>query len=191
MVDHLESADRLLFRWLNLAGNPFWDTFMYLISTKTFWVPFYMIILVIALRSNGWKSMVGLLISVLIAVGLSDFTTSGILKPLVERYRPCRPEADLSFIVHTVKDKCGGYYGFASSHAANFFAMATFLRKYYQRRYWSWIFPLIAGLVAYSRVYMGVHYPGDVIAGGLIGTIWSLAVYWVYVRVPRIWKKIP
>lgn len=123
-----------------------------------------------------------LLLSVGLSVGLANTLTSEILKPMVHRYRPCQPEAGLGQAVHLVNEHCGGKFGFASSHAANFFAAATFLSFFFRNKKASLVFFFAAFAVAYSRVYLGVHYPGDVVAGGLIGMICG-GIFW------RIWEK--
>jgi len=185
MIHILDQVDKAAFQYLNLAGNAFWDDVMIVLSSKTFWIPFYVLIIFLAYRKGGWKSALGLLVMAGIAVGLSDQTASGLLKPLIERYRPCRTEVALSFPVYTVEGECGGPYGFVSSHAANFFAMATLFTLFFSRRLYTFLFYFVAALVAYSRIYLGVHYPGDVLVGGLIGSFWGWGVYQLSRRVAR------
>ena len=95
-----------------------------------------------------------------------------VFKNNFERLRPCH-EASLADIIHTVRDKCGGHYGFISSHASNSFALAVFLSGFIRRRYR--YFPLFiliwASVVSYSRIYLGVHYPFDVIVGAIFGSL--------------------
>jgi undecaprenyl-diphosphatase len=101
---------------------------------------------------------------------VADQTTSGILKPLIARPRPCH-DPSLAPVIHLVHGKCGGSYGFASSHASNFFVFATYLSWHFKGRFrWVRIFLFgIASVVAFSRVYLGVHYPSDIVVGALIG----------------------
>ncbi|MDX2246159.1 MAG: phosphatase PAP2 family protein [Bacteroidia bacterium] len=188
MMEVLEQWDVAAFRLLNGWNTSGLDAFMYLISTRWVWIPLYILIIGIIYRKEGWKGVLLLVGCWLLMILLSDQTASGLLKPLVERYRPCRPEAGLDFAVHTVYGECGGLYGFASSHAANFFAMAVFLSGVFQRKYITGIALTIAVITAYSRIYLGVHYPGDVLAGAFIGIIAGLLTTKLYLMLK---KKFP
>ncbi len=184
---HLDIA---LFDLLNGPATPFWDSVMATVSAKIFWIPFYLYLLIWTGIKRGWIQALSLLILAILAVALSDQTASGILKPWIQRPRPCRSEAGLSIAIHLVNNKCGGLYGFASSHAANFFAMAAIISGFLKKRNLSFVVFLIATLVAYSRIYLGVHYPGDVLVGALIGFIWATVLLRLYRYFGRNWQKI-
>jgi undecaprenyl-diphosphatase len=141
---------------------------MYWISDKLVWIPMYAVFLFLIIKKYKKKSwLIVLLIALTIAA--SDQLTV-FFKNFFERPRPCHNEA-LNLLVHTVKDACGGPYGFVSSHAGNSFALATFLIPFFRPIYKS--FPIFiltwASLVSYSRIYLGVHYPGDIIGGAITG----------------------
>jgi undecaprenyl-diphosphatase len=159
------------FLWLNSHHNPFWDKVMYWVSYRFTWVPLYLILIGLIVwieKRNSWKNIIYLILS----VGLADKITSGLMKPYFERLRPCNNPA-IKNVLHLVGD-CGGQYGFASSHAANSFALAMGFWLLYKSQN-SYIFILFfwAALVAYSRVYNGVHYPTDILVGALVGVVIS------------------
>lgn len=178
----MREIDIAIFQFLNGLHAEWMDPIMVMLSSKGFWIPGYLLIAFLLLKKWDWKELVffGLLVGVMVV--LADQIASGILKPWVAQYRPCRPEAGLEFVVHTVNGKCGGKYGFASSHAANFFTMATLFSFKFNRRPWSVVFFLLAMIAAYSRIYLGVHYPGDILAGAAIGLVMGNLGIWC-------WKK--
>lgn len=174
MIKMLETWDQELFKLLNGAHNGPLDFIMPWISNKYIWIPLYAFLLYGFIKHSRypwWQVM----LSIAILITLSDQIASGILKPNVARLRPCYEPA-LEGMVHLLKG-CGGSYGFASSHASNSFAVA-FLSLFLLRPKWSWVKWLIlwASIIAYSRVYLGVHYPGDVLVGGIIGWLSALIV---------------
>ena len=176
MLEFLKSIDEALLIWLNGFHSPTADQFMVFMSAKLVWIPLYLGLIGYWIWLFRKKSII-IILGVILTVGAADFITSGIMKPTFKRLRPCR-EAHLSELVHTVK-KCGGKYGYASSHAANTaaLAMAFLLFAPKRHRYLSWALLLWALTVAYSRIYLGVHYPGDVITGIIIGYGLAFALY--------------
>lgn len=188
MIEWLESIDRALVLTVNSWNTPFFDAFFWLVSAKLVWIPFYLFLWFLFLRKGGWKQGIVFLILAIVAVGLSDFTSSQLIKDSVMRYRPSHNTLltdQLHF--HQFEDGAfykGGQYGFVSSHAANFFAVCTYayltLRKWYKRM--RWVFA-IAILVSFSRLYLGVHYVSDLIGGALLGAMFSWLVYrFVFLR---------
>lgn len=178
LAQTLHKLDQQVFLILNDLNTPFFDFLFEWITYKYTWIPLYIILVLLMFRHYRWNGIAGL-IGIGIAVAFADQITSGFMKPFFERLRPCHDPA-INEQVHVVAG-CGGQYGFASGHAANSFAVASFmyliLNKYYRYAYLLFIW---AGLVAYSRIYVGVHYAGDIIAGAIIGTICGTLMYTMY-----------
>ncbi|QHL86404.1 phosphatase PAP2 family protein [Nibribacter ruber] len=178
-MDKLKSLDQALFLELNGRHSPFWDTIMTMVSNKYVWFPFYAMLIILLIYFYRRKGAL-MVLSLAASVGLADFVSSGIFKPFFERLRPCH-EAVIGATVHVV-DGCGGRYGFVSSHAANSFAIVVFLCLILPGRHlWLKIALLVwAFLISYSRIYLGVHYPGDITVGAAIGIFTGWLGVYVY-----------
>lgn len=163
--------DTKLFLFLNGLHVDWLDPIMIFISGKLTWIPFYVILLYLVIRKYKWQSLWTILCIVLLIV-CSDQLSAHVFKPLFQRLRPCHNEM-IQDLVYLPNGHCGGMYGFISSHACNVFALAVFLthimKKYFGKI--GLVMFIWAGLVSYSRIYMGVHYPGDVIAGAAVGVL--------------------
>ena len=176
--------DTELFLFLNGLHAAWLDPVMTFISGKLTWTPFYLVLLYLVIK-NYKKQSILIILGIILLIVCSDQVSSGIFKPLFERPRPCHNEA-IKDLVHLPDGRCGGAYGFISSHACNVFALAVFmtniLKRYYRKI--GWVMFVWASLVAYSRIYMGVHYPGDVIVGAAVGAI----IGWLIFKAYRLWR---
>lgn len=167
MIEWLENMDRELFLVLNGWHSETMDFVMWHISGKLQWIPLYLLLLGLLFKKYGWSSWI-LMLSVAVLISISDQTSVKLFKEGFERWRPCH-NVDLKELVHLVNNKCGGRFGFVSSHATNSFAIATFVGLLLNRK--TLVLLLIwAALVSYSRVYLGVHYPSDILGGAILGT---------------------
>ncbi len=183
MFQLIESIDQSLLLWLNSFHNGWMDEIMWIISSKWIWIPLYLFILFKLFRTYQ-KQFVRIILLIIIVIGLSDWISSGVIKNSVKRYRPSH-NTEISQNVHlySYSDGAkyqGGTFGFVSSHAANSFAIATlaffFLRK--KSKHWKWLF-LWAIIVSYSRIYLGVHYPLDIIGGAMVGVFIAFVSYFI------------
>ena len=164
----LIELDRDLFLVLNQLHASWLDGVMIFLSGKWIWIPVGGILLGLLLRRYGWKETVVILLAVGLLITITDQLSASLIKPLVGRLRPCHDPA-LAAWVNLPTGKCGGQYGFVSSHAANFFGVALFVGRLLWLRGAVGAMLLLAALVSYSRIYLGVHYPGAVVGGGLRG----------------------
>jgi undecaprenyl-diphosphatase len=173
----LERLDQQLFLYLNSINSQFWDQVMHAVSGRIIWIPLYLSILIFLGIKYKRKFLV-ILLFIILAATLSD-QTSVIIKNLVQRLRPCY-EPLLEGVVHTVNGECGGRYSFVSSHATNSFDVALLSLLFIKKRWFTISIIIWAAIVGYSRIYLGVHYPGDVICGAMLGAFIGWSIYNLY-----------
>lgn len=176
MIDWLNTIDTQVFLALNGLHAPYFDAFMKLFTGKWIWVPMYAAVLFAVVRNYRWRQTLAVLVCVALAITIADQVCATLIRPEVCRLRPSNPENPLSEMVHIVGGYRGGSYGFPSCHAANSFALASFLTLLFANRKLSLFIFAWAVLNSYSRVYLGVHYPGDLLVGAIIGTAVGLAM---------------
>jgi undecaprenyl-diphosphatase len=182
MFEIIKRWDDATLLFINNHHNSFWDSAMWFASGILSWFPLYALLIVIIIlkfKKQSWL-LILLIIPLIIA---SDQFASGIIKPLVQRLRPSH-EPGLDNLLHYVNQYRGGLYSFPSSHASNFFAWVTYFTLTAAKKlHWLpyLIFP-VALFVCYSRVYLGVHYPSDIVAGAALGAFlgWIVAKIYYY-----------
>lgn len=161
---------------------------MFMFSGKFIWVPMYIAFLVSFWRAFTWRIAVVWILAVVVAVALSDQLCATFIRPYFERLRPSNLANPVSQFVHIVQDYRGGSYGFPSCHAANSFALATVMACIWRGTRLKWFIFLWAFVNSYSRIYLGVHYPGDLLVGGIIGSIIGLSVFFLARMI--VWKIV-
>lgn len=184
MIEIFKTLDEVLFLWLNSFHTKWLDPIIHQLTKTITWIPLHLFLFYKIFQNNpknsGWV-FIGLALTILFA----DQFTSGFMKPFFERLRPCQDErwADQ---IHNYGG-CGGLYGFVSSHAANTFAVAMFLNLKMRGKlpHLKWLF-LWASLVSYTRIYLGVHYPLDILLGGIIGASIGALVWYLIVFLKRL-----
>ncbi|MCC8115307.1 MAG: phosphatase PAP2 family protein [Bacteroidales bacterium] len=177
MIDFFVNLDVRILLFLNGLNHELLDPYMKAFSGQWIWLGMYAALAAVLVWKFGWKKAIILMAAIGIAVALSDSFSARIVRPFFQRLRPANLDNPISSLVHIVGDYRGGRYGFPSCHAANSFALAVssalMLRS---KKYTAFIF-VWAVLQCYSRIYLGVHFMGDLIVGALIGSTFGYLGY--------------
>ena len=177
MIEWLNHIDTQFFIFLNGLNTDWLDPIMLWITNKKSWIAFYVVLAAFIIYKRKLNS-IWIFAAIALTILCADQLTSSFMKPFFERLRPCHQPL-LTDLVHNI-GKCGGQFGFASSHAANTFGIATVLSLFFRSdaSWFRWMFAW-AAVVSYSRIYVGVHYPGDIIIGALVGSCFGFVICWL------------
>ena len=183
-LQQIITFDQELLLQLNGSDSLFWDGFMWL-STKMFtWIPLAFVLVYVIFKNNKIKEALTILILVGVVITLADQIASGFCKPFFARYRPTQ-DPELMYQIDIVNGYRGGTYGFMSSHAANTFGVAIFLSLIFKSGSLTLILFIWAILNAFSRIYLGVHYPGDILFGTMVGIGVGILIYMIYKKLQQ------
>ena len=177
-MEALQQFDASIFTTINSWHALYFDNFMALVTVVATWLPMILMLLFMLYRKKGWRKMLAILLAVGVVILIADQVSASIIKPLVGRLRPSR-NPDLQSTIPLVNGYRGGMFGFVSSHAANCFGIALFLAFLFKNRAFTWLMIAWASLMCYSRIYLGVHYPGDIVCGALLGVTAAAIVYFL------------
>ena len=182
MFEKIEQLDQDLLLLINSLNTPFLDEVMWQISHQIIWIPLFIFFFYYGYKYLHIKPFVIFLLGIGLCFGLADRISVELFKEVFLRYRPTH-NLDIKEQIHAYlksngEHYYGGQYGFVSSHAANLFALATYLFMTFKNtsKWWPLLFAW-AALIGYSRIYLGVHYPLDVIGGAILGSLIGLFVH--------------
>ena len=164
--------DEQIFFAINGAHSAFLDQLMWLLTGKVVWAPLYISLLYVVWRNYSWRGVLGVLLMVGVGMFFTDFLNSQVIRPWIGRLRPSNPDNPIAPLVHIVNGRHGNGCGFPSAHSANMW-MLTFVIAHWLRNKWlAFSMAVLTLLICYSRIYLGFHYPGDIL-GGLV---WAIIV---------------
>ena len=176
------NMDEQIFFFINGHHTAFLDQFMYLVTQKLVWIPLYVSLLYVTWRNYSWRGVLTLLVMVGLGMLVTDWANSHFLRPWIGRMRPSNPDNPIAHLVHTVNGKHGSGYGFPSCHSANIWLLTLLVIHWFRDRHLSPAIILVALVVCYSRVYLGYHYPGDILGGFVLAYIVVWVLTWLHER---------
>ncbi|WEK34701.1 MAG: phosphatase PAP2 family protein [Candidatus Pseudobacter hemicellulosilyticus] len=182
LLQWIENLDRALVVLINNDTDRAWlDPVMTLLRHPYTWIPLYVYMLYLAIRKLEWRAWL-FTGCTLLTFAITDSLSAAVMKPFFGRLRPCQ-DPDLGPLLRDLID-CGGMYGLPSSHAANHFGLAAFwfiaiLAITGKKWHWLWIW---AAIIGYAQIYVGKHYPSDIVVGGVVGLITGTGAGWLFRR---------
>lgn len=189
-IDFLQQLlvlDDKVFLLFNGINSSYFDALMMMLTGKFIWVPLYAAMAVALFMSRRPAVALLLLVGVGVVIALTDYSISSCIRPYFSRLRPSNLDNPVSVMGHVVDGYRGGDYGFPSCHAANSFALAVFMSLVARRRLFTWFIFIWAVIHSYTRLYLGVHYPGDLIVGTIYG---SLIAWIIYILVRLLMARV-
>ena len=183
LLSMLKAMDTMVFLTVNSHHNAYFDSVMWLVSGKLIWVPMYVSLFFVLLKNYSYKVVFAILLAIGVVILFTDSFTAQVIRPWVCRLRPSNLDNPMSSMVHIVDGYRGGAYGFPSNHASNTWGFAFFITFLFRRYKLTFFFFLWALLVCYSRMYLGVHYFGDLLIGGLLALAGASTVFYVFRKV--------
>lgn len=175
--------DRSLLLMLNGSDNLFYDNLMAVLTSGLTWIPLYLALLVAVIKNNEKVMQILLVVGcALLCVVLADGGADFLAKPFFQRWRPSN-DPMIKHMVHVVNGVRGGDYGFFSAHAANTFSLALFFSLLIRNRLLTFVMVLWSLLNCFTRIYLGMHYPGDILVGLMWGAVSGIVAYIAYRKV--------
>jgi len=184
IINQLIDLDIKVFLALNGLGVDSWDDFWNFVTHRFTWVPVYFLLLYVVFKFSGWKGVMYYAVAVSILILIVDQTTYSWFKAVFQRPRPSHNQ-DIADVIR-ITGRSGGRWGFISAHASNTFAIAVFLGYQFKKifKYSAILLITWAVFISYSRIYVGVHYPADLI----VGALWGAFVAYLLLRILTITK---
>lgn len=188
-MSSLNEIDHQLTLAINGSDSLFWDNVMYTVTDTFSWTLVIIVLLAIIFKNNTWKEALMVYVAMILLIVVADRICSGIVKPLVARWRPTQ-DPQLMYLVDVVRGYRGGRFGFFSGHACNTMCMAMFLSWLFRSTKVTLTLFFWSLSTTFTRLYLGVHYLGDVCVGFIVGAILGFGFYWLMERYvhPRIGK---
>ena len=178
----LLNADLALLHFFNGSGNMLLDQIVWLLSSGLTWVPLYLALFYIVMRNNETMSQIGLVVLMaILCIFFSDGLVDGIIKPLVARWRPSNDPV-IKYPIEVVNNMRLKDFSFCSAHAANTMSLAVFFSLLIRSRLMTFTLVFWSLLNCWTRLYLGVHYPSDILCGLVLGVVVGILVYLLYYR---------
>lgn len=174
--------DEQIFFLINGAHNAYWDQYMWLVSDKMVWVPLYVALLYAVWRNYSWRGMLMMLAMVGIGMLFTDSLNANFIRPWIGRLRPCDPDNPISPLVHLVNNKRAVSFGCPSAHSANIWLLTYLILHWFRERWTAIAMVVVALLVCYSRLYLGQHYPVDILGGFILARLVVAVLDWAHNR---------